>query len=353
MKNKTWFSQILTAIPIVGLVTFSAAAAETENNVPVPANSNLTPAFVESSGSQPQGVSISLDELPSTPAFLAMRTNLSPQQIRAGMNPTMRPIANQTNRPPLVIQKAPSLQVETQNPALQQRLNVRPTREAIFEAARGRMLTNQIAARGGFKKEVMEAISIVPRHNFIPAANLSESYQDEPVNIGHGRNIESPYTVASIVDQLDPKPTDRVLELGTGSGYQAAVLSLLVKEVYTMDTNAVLTRCAEIDLQRTGCTNNVFVKSGDLSQGWPEAGPFDAIIFKGDPSQVGDALKSQLKEGGRLIIPDTQGGNLHSMKKLGGKPVQESARSMRPMTPAPDNTVDVGPVIQATKVSPK
>ena len=190
----------------------------------------------------------------------------------------------------------------------------------------------------------------VPRHNFVPAINLSEAYEDKPLDTGYGRLLESPYLVASVADQLDPKPTDRVLEIGTGPGYLAAVLSVLVNEVYTIDTNAVLVHAVEVNLQRTGCTN-VFVRSAEVAQGWPEAAPFDAIVVNDNPEHVDAVLANQLKEGGRIIFAGAQDGNLHSMRKFGSQIVNEFSRPVR-LTPAAANKVELPAVRPMTRKRP-
>src|SRR6266496_4174151 len=152
--------------------------------------------------------------------------------------------------------------------------------------------------------------------------------------------IESPYAVAAVADQLDPKPTDRLLELGTGSGYQTAVLSLLVKEVYTIEDSKNFAERSRVNLHRLGYTNNVFVKEDDLAQGWPEAAPFDAIVVNSEFDAIPDVVLQQLKEGGRLIVPVAQDGNLHSMRKFGSQIVHESSRPVR-LSPAPADNVEL------------
>ncbi len=173
---------------------------------------------------------------------------------------------------------------------------------AAFSAARERMVRDQIAARGVKNSRVLEAMARVPRHAFVPADQRSQSYEDGPLPIGHGQTISQPYIVAFMTEALDPKPTDRVLEIGTGSGYQAAVLSALVAEVYSIELLEPLARRAKVDLERLGFTN-VKVRCGDGYLGWPDAAPFDAIIVTCAPEQVPPALVAQLKAGGRMIVP--------------------------------------------------
>jgi protein-L-isoaspartate(D-aspartate) O-methyltransferase len=164
------------------------------------------------------------------------------------------------------------------------------------------MVRDQIVARGITDPRVLEAMARVPRHEFVPAAQRGEAYEDWPLPIGYGQTISQPYIVAFMTAALEPEPGDRVLEIGTGSGYQAAVLSCLVAEVYTVEIVDPLARRAEADLKRLGYAN-VKVRAGDGYRGWPEAAPFDAIIVTCAPEQVPQALVDQLREGGRMIIP--------------------------------------------------
>ncbi|NWJ42022.1 MAG: protein-L-isoaspartate(D-aspartate) O-methyltransferase [Geothrix sp.] len=174
--------------------------------------------------------------------------------------------------------------------------------ETGYATARARMVREQIAARGITNLRVLEAMGQVPRHEFVPAELRSRAYEDGPLPIGHGQTISQPYIVAFMTEALDPKPTDRVLEIGTGSGYQAAVLSGLVAEVCSIELVEPLARRAETDLRRLGFTH-VKVRCGDGHLGWPEAAPFDAIIVTCAPEEVPPALVAQLKAGGRMIIP--------------------------------------------------
>jgi len=142
----------------------------------------------------------------------------------------------------------------------------------------------------------------VPRHEFVPERLRYRAHQDCPLPIGYDQTISQPYVVAFMTEQLEPKPTDPVLEIGTGSGYQAAVLAELVARVYTVEIIADLARRAAADLKRLGYTN-VSVRAGDGYKGWPEAAPFDAIIVTCAPEKVPPPLIKQLKHGGRMIIP--------------------------------------------------
>ena len=128
------------------------------------------------------------------------------------------------------------------------------------------------------------------------------AYEDGPLPIGYDQTISQPYVVAFMTEQLQPKPSDRVLEIGSGSGYQAAILAELVGEVYTIEIVEPLAKSAEATLQRLGY-NNVHIKAGDGYKGWPEEAPFDAIIVTCAPEKVPQPLVDQLKDGGRMVIP--------------------------------------------------
>ena len=176
--------------------------------------------------------------------------------------------------------------------------------EPDYSVERERMVAYQIEAPGRDIRDprVLDAMRRVPRHEFVPADYRNQAYEDHPLPIGYGQSISQPYIVAFMTEQLRPRPTDRVLELGTGSGYQADVLSLLVAEVYTIEILEPLAQRAEQDLGRLGY-HNVKVRCGDGYLGWPEAAPFDAIIVTCAPEQVPQALIDQLKDGGRMIVP--------------------------------------------------
>jgi protein-L-isoaspartate(D-aspartate) O-methyltransferase len=173
-----------------------------------------------------------------------------------------------------------------------------------FTVHRMRMIQEQLIGPGRdiTKACVLAAFGRVPRHEFVPEGYRDQAYDDRPLPIGYGQTISQPYIVAFMTEKLDPQPTDRVLEIGTGSGYQAAVLAELVARVYTIEIVEPLAERAQTDLQRLGYTN-VLVRAGDGYQGWPEASPFDAIIVTCAPDKVPPPLIEQLKDGGRLVIP--------------------------------------------------
>ncbi len=170
------------------------------------------------------------------------------------------------------------------------------------EEARRRMVANQIAARGVRDPRVLEAMRKVPRHLFVPAAIQAKAYQDTALRIGHGQTISQPYIVAYMTQAARILPTDRVLEIGTGSGYQAAVLACLSLEVYTIEIVEPLGRKAKSLLESLGYENIRF-RIGDGYEGWPERAPFDAIVVTAAPLQVPQPLVDQLRVGGRLILP--------------------------------------------------
>jgi protein-L-isoaspartate(D-aspartate) O-methyltransferase len=164
----------------------------------------------------------------------------------------------------------------------------------------------------------------------------SLAYADRPLPIGHGQTISQPFIVAFMTEALKPAPADKVLEIGTGSGYQAAVLAELVAQVYTIEIVKPLGERAREDLARLGYAN-VHVRVGDGYEGWPENAPFDAIIVTCSPEQVPQPLVDQLREGGRMVIPvGTQAGgqDLYLLEKRGGKVVKQAILPVRfvPMT---------------------
>ncbi|HHE55191.1 MAG TPA: protein-L-isoaspartate(D-aspartate) O-methyltransferase [Caldithrix abyssi] len=174
--------------------------------------------------------------------------------------------------------------------------------EEYYAKLRKQMVEHQIIARGVKDANVIRAMEKVPRHKFVPEAEQPYAYLDEPRPIGHGQTISQPYIVAFMTEQLHLKPTDRVLEIGTGSGYQAAVLAEIVDSVYTIEIVPELARKARQRLQELGY-HNVEVKQGDGYNGWPEKAPFDAIIVTAAPPNIPPPLLEQLKVGGVMVLP--------------------------------------------------
>jgi protein-L-isoaspartate(D-aspartate) O-methyltransferase len=216
----------------------------------------------------------------------------------------------------------------------------RPGPEAEYGAERQRMLHEQLTGRGrGIQDErVLAAMRSVPRHEFVPPEQRAFAYEDRPLPIGYEQTISQPFIVALMTEQLAPRAGDKVLEVGTGSGYQAAVLAGLVKEVFSIEIVEPLARRAAADLQRLGYTN-VFVKAGDGYQGWPEHAPFDAIIVTCAPDQIPAALIEQLRDGGRMIIPvgpEHAVQELIRVEKTGGEVMKRTVIPVRfvPMTGA-------------------
>ena len=169
-------------------------------------------------------------------------------------------------------------------------------------AERESMVAEQIEARGVRGTRLLAALRKVPRHEFVPKAVAAEAYGDHPLSIGHAQTISQPYIVAFMTEQLGLHGGERVLEVGTGSGYQAAVLAEIAAEVYTIEIVTALADEARQRLVRLG-HGNVTVRAGDGYAGWPEAAPFDAIMVTAAAPRVPEPLKQQLRDGGRLILP--------------------------------------------------
>jgi len=199
-----------------------------------------------------------------------------------------------------------------------------------FPAQRQRMVQQQLMPRSIRDARVLSAMSKVPREEFVPSESRAASYEDGPLPIGYDQTISQPYIVAFMTEQLRPKPSDHVLEVGTGSGYQAAILAELVSEVYSIEIVEPLAKNAEAALQRLGY-KNVHVKAGDGYKGWPEAGPFDAVIVTCAPDKVPEPLVDQLKDGGRMVIPvgNTFAQQLYLLEKKNGQLKQSATLPVR------------------------
>ncbi|MCK4646331.1 MAG: protein-L-isoaspartate(D-aspartate) O-methyltransferase [Candidatus Aminicenantes bacterium] len=171
-----------------------------------------------------------------------------------------------------------------------------------FKQEREKMVQAQIEARGIKDEKVLEAMRKVPRHLFVPEHMRRYSYQDEPLPIGEGQTISQPYIVAYMSEALNLKGNEKVLEIGTGSGYQTAILAEIVKEVFSIEIVDILSSKARKVIKELSY-GNVYFKIEDGTQGWKEHAPYDAIIVTAAPSKVPQALKNQLKILGRMIIP--------------------------------------------------
>jgi len=204
-----------------------------------------------------------------------------------------------------------------------------------FAAQRRQMVQQQLMTRGINDARVLAAMTKVPREEFVSPESRVASYEDGPLPIGYGQTISQPYIVAFMTEQLRPKPSDRVLEVGTGSGYQAAILAELVSDVYSIEIVEPLAKNAEATLQRLGY-KNVHGKIGDGYKGWPEHAPFDAITVTCAPDHVPQPLIDQLKEGGRMIIPVGSFGDqeLYLLEKKNGELQRRAVLPVRfvPMT---------------------
>jgi protein-L-isoaspartate(D-aspartate) O-methyltransferase len=192
------------------------------------------------------------------------------------------------------------------------------------------MIERQLRGRGIRDPRVLQAMRSVPREKFVPKELRNSAYDDRPLPIGYGQTISQPFIVAFMTEQLQPAKTQRVLEIGTGSGYQAAVLSNLVAEVYTIEIVRPLAERAAAVLSELGY-KNVHVKAGDGYKGWPEHAPFDAIIVTAAPDHVPAPLVEQLKEGGRMVIPVGERGaqKLYLLEKRDGQVRQTAVIPVR------------------------
>jgi protein-L-isoaspartate(D-aspartate) O-methyltransferase len=168
--------------------------------------------------------------------------------------------------------------------------------------ARRMMIESQIRKRGVSSPRVLEAMAAVPRHEFVPLKFRNEAYADKPLPIGEGQTISQPYMVAAMTEALELAGWERVLEIGTGSGYQAAVLSALVSQVLSVENHTSLALAAQERLTKLGY-ENVHVHNGDGSAGFPEAAPYDAILVTAGAPEIPRVFASQLREGGQLVIP--------------------------------------------------
>ncbi len=198
------------------------------------------------------------------------------------------------------------------------RRRLRMLEKKEYAAQRVEMIEKQLRRRGISDADVLAAMAAVPRHEFVPAELCSRAYEDVPLPIGGGQTISQPYIVAAMTAALRLQPGDRVLEIGTGCGYQAAVLSRLAKEVFTIERRAELASSASAKLARLGYSN-AHVHCGDGTLGLPELAPFDAILVAAAAPAVPKPLLAQLAEGGRMILPvgDSEHQELQLVEKHG------------------------------------
>lgn len=211
------------------------------------------------------------------------------------------------------------------------------TVDDYYESARLRMVDSQMRRRGISDKRVLKAMETVPRHRFVPRDQVSSAYEDHPLSIGYGQTISQPYIVALMTECLDLEPGDRVLEIGTGSGYQAAVLAELVDKVFSMEIVEPLGLAAKERLHEQGYSN-VEVRIGDGYLGWPEEAPFDAIIVTAAPETIPQPLIDQLAEGASMVVPvGRHYQELILLTKRRGKIQRESIANVRfvPMVSEP------------------
>ena len=198
-----------------------------------------------------------------------------------------------------------------------------------------KMVEQQIEARGVSDPATLAAMRAVPRHEFLPLRLREEAYGDYPLPIGHGQTISQPYIVAFMTEAIRPRPGEKILEIGAGSGYQAAILAQMGAEVYTIEIVEPLAEMARQTLERLGY-KNAHVRHGDGYRGWPEHAPFDAIVVTCAPDKIPPDLVAQLRDGGRMIIP--VGGGMEQelvlLRKQGDKVEKQSVLPVRfvPMT---------------------
>ncbi|MBI5481222.1 MAG: protein-L-isoaspartate(D-aspartate) O-methyltransferase [Deltaproteobacteria bacterium] len=207
--------------------------------------------------------------------------------------------------------------------------------EASFTRLRHEMVTRQIAERGVRAPAVLQAMRDVPRHRFVNPGDEGDAYEDHPLGIGLGQTISQPYVVAAMTEALEPRAGGRVLEIGTGSGYQAAVLARLCRAVYTIEIVPELAERAARAFRALGI-GNVHVRAGDGYRGWPEAAPFDGIMITAATPRIPQPLVDQLAERGRLVAPVDEGSQqtLYVYRKVKGKLERDELFPVRfvPMT---------------------
>jgi protein-L-isoaspartate(D-aspartate) O-methyltransferase len=207
---------------------------------------------------------------------------------------------------------------------------------------REQMVRGQIAERGIREPRVLDAMRGVARHEFVPEPLRQNAYEDRPLPIGEGQTISQPYIVAAMLEHLGIQSNERVLEVGTGSGYVTALLSLLCAEVYSVERHAQLAASAESTLRRLEY-RNVRIRVGDGSEGWAEYAPFDAILVSAATSEMPPALFAQLRDGGRMMLPigPPSSQELHLIRKVGAQPEVKILEGCR-FVPLVEGTADSG-----------
>jgi protein-L-isoaspartate(D-aspartate) O-methyltransferase len=191
-----------------------------------------------------------------------------------------------------------------------------------YHAVRQQMVETQIRARDIHDERVLAAIARVPRHEFVGREYSNEAYADHPIPIGNGQTISQPYIVALTLEALSLRPTEKVLEIGTGSGYQTAALTLLATQVYSIERHPGLASRAQETLLRLGYSNAA-ISVADGTNGWPEFAPFDAIVVSAAAPEIPHPLFEQLSEGGRMVIPvgPAEAQRLQLVRKVNGRSV--------------------------------
>jgi len=217
-----------------------------------------------------------------------------------------------------------------------------PFQRDSLQRQREEMVRTQLAERGIQDPRVLDAMRKVPRHEFVPEPYRLDAYGDHPLPIGEGQTISQPYIVAAMLEYLALEATDRVLEIGTGSGYVTALLSLLSAEVYSVERHAALAATAEDTLRRLEY-RNVTIRVGDGIQGWIEFAPFDAILVSAATAEMPPRLFAQLREGGRMMVPvgPSSSQELQLIFKVGGEPEVKILEGCR-FVPLVEGTVDSG-----------
>jgi len=217
-----------------------------------------------------------------------------------------------------------------------------PFQRDSLQQRREEMVRTQLADRGISDLRVLDAMRNVPRHEFVPETFRQDAYEDYPLPIGEGQTISQPYIVAAMLEHLALQAPERVLEVGTGSGYVTALLSLLSAEVYSVERHAQLADSAESTLRRLEY-RNVKIRVGDGSQGWAEYAPFDAVLVSAATPAMPPALFTQLREGGRMMAPvgPPSSQELQLIRKVGGRPEVTILEGCR-FVPLVEGAVDSG-----------